>query len=142
MAGGCSIGGCVPVFTDTITVYNRFKEAGKEQWQRRVISGVNWTDMIGAVIRKTGVTPAGSFTLVIPKASMAGYVTPEQFKVLEDRSEHWTVAVGDTVALGELQTEVTATPSKDLAGIDHVRIVSAVDYLAHGSLAHLEVTGK
>ena len=43
------------MFTDTVTIYNRYKENGQERWQRHVLTGVNWTDTVGSTVRKTGV---------------------------------------------------------------------------------------
>lgn len=130
------------MFTDTITLYNRYKADGKECWQRKVVTGVSWIDTQGATTRKTGVTPANTFTLLIPKRCLEGYVEPIAFAALADKAGKWTVAPQDTVALGEVAVEITATPGKDLAGLDHVRTVTMVDTLLRGRLAHLEVTGK
>lgn len=130
------------MFTDTITLYNRYKTDGKERWQRRVVEGVSWTDTQGATTRKTGVTPANTFTLLIPKKCLEGYVEPQAFAALKDKAGKWTVAPQDTVALGAVAVEVTTTPGRDLAGLDHVRTVTLVDTLLRGRLAHLEVTGK
>lgn len=130
------------MFTDTITLYNRYKADGKERWQRRVVEGVSWIDTQGATTRKTGVTPANTFTLLIPRRCLAGYVDPKVFAALEDKSGKWTVAPQDTVVCGEVATEITTTPGKDLAELDHVRTVTMVDNLLRGRLAHLEVTGK
>lgn len=130
------------MFTDTVTIYNKYKADGKEHWQRRVVPGVNWTENQGAVARKTGVTPANGLTLVIPRGALKDYVPPQVFAALEDRAGVWTVTAHDTVVLGDVPVEITATPGKDLAGWDHVRTVTMVDSLLHGRLAHLEVTGK
>lgn len=132
----------MPVFTDTITLYNKYKADGKEHWQRRVVSGVHWTENQGAVARKTGVTPTNGLTLVIPQEALTDYVSPQAFAAMEDRAGVWTVAAHDTVVLGDVPVEITVTPGKDLAGQDHVRTVTMVDSLLHGHLAHLEVTGK
>lgn len=129
------------MFNDTVTIYNKYKEAGREHWHRRVVTGVNWTDIRGAVARKTGVTPTDSFSLIIPQAAMRGYVKPMAFSALEDKKEAWTVAPEDTVVLGALDVEITASPGKDLAAYDGVREVTAIDSLMHGRLAHLEVSG-
>lgn len=130
------------MFTDTVTLYNRYKAEGKEHWQRRVVSGVNWTENQGAVARKTGVTPTNGLTLLIPRAALKDYVPPHMFATMENRAKVWTVAAQDTVVLGDVAVEITSTPGKDLAGRDHVRTVTMADSLLHGRLAHLEVTGK
>lgn len=130
------------MFTDTITLYNRYKVDGKERWQRRVVAGVSWIDTQGAITRKTGVTPDNTFTLLIPKRCLDGYVEPIAFTALADKAGKWTVAPQDTVVLGAVAVEITATPGKDLAALDHVRTVTMVDNLLRGRLAHLEVTGK
>lgn len=130
------------MFTDTITIYNRFKADGKERWQRKVVKGVSWIDTQGTTTRKTGMTPANTFTLLIPKRCLEGYVEPRAFTALADKDGKWTVAPQDTVALGEVAVEITTTPGKDLEALDHVRTVTMVDTLLRGRLAHLEVTGK
>lgn len=131
----------VSMFNDTITIYNKLKEGGRERWQRRVVSGVNWTDIRGAVARKTGVTPSDSFSLVIPMGAMQGYVKPAAFAALEDKKDAWTVAPEDAVVLGALDVEIITSPGKDLSTFDDVREVTAIDSLIHGRLAHLEVSG-
>lgn len=130
------------MFTDTVTLYNRYKADGKERWQRQVVKGVSWIDTQGATARKTGVTPANTFTLLIPRRCLDGYVDPMAFAALEDKTGKWTVAPQDTVVRGEVAVEITTTPGKDLAGLDHVRTVTMVDNLLRGHLAHLEVAGK
>lgn len=130
------------MFTDTVTIYNRYMENGRERWQRHVLDGVNWTDTVGSTVRKTGVVPSPSTSLVIPKAALVGYVPPVEFSALEDKSGKWTVAPKDTVAFGAVDVEISTTPSKDLAGVEQVRQVLNVDGLLHGRLAHLEVICK
>lgn len=130
------------MFNDAVTIYNSYKEEGKECWQRHVVHGVNWTDIQGAVARKTGVTSANTLSLLIPAKAMVGYVKPQAFAALEDKSGKWTVAPKDIVVLGAVDVEVARTPGKDLAGEDGVRVVTAVDSYLHGPLAHLEVSGK
>ena len=130
------------MFNDVVTIYNSYKEEGKERWQRRVVYGVNWTDIQGVVARKTGMASANSLSLLIPAKAMDGYMRPEAFSALKDRAGKWTVAPKDTVVLGDVDLEITRTPGKDLAGVDGVRVVTTVDSYLHGPLAHLEVIGK
>ena len=130
------------MFTDTITLYNRYMENGRERWKRHVLTGVNWTDTVGSTVRKTGVVPAHSTTLIIPKTVLDGYVPPVKFAALEDNAGKWTVAPKDTIALGAVDVEISTTPSKDLKGVEKVRQILNVDGLLHGRLAHLEVIGK
>ena len=130
------------MFTDTVTIYNRYKENGQERWQRHVLTGVNWTDTVGSTVRKTGVVPAHSTTFIIPKAVLVDYVPPVEFSALEDKSGKWTVAPKDTMVLGAVDVEISTTPSKDLIGVEKVRQILNVDGLLHGRLAHLEVSGK
>ena len=130
------------MFTDTVTIYNRYKENGQERWQRHVLTGVNWTDTVGSTVRKTGVLPAHSTTWIIAKAVLVDYVPPVEFSALEDKSGKWTVAPKDTMVLGAVDVETSTTPSKELIGVEKVRQILNVDGLLHGRLAHLEVSGK
>ena len=130
------------MFTDTGTIYNRYTENGQERWKRHVLNGVNWTDTVGSTVRKTGVVPAPSTILIIPKAMLVDYVLPVEFSALEDKSGKWTIAPKDTIALGTVEVEISTTPSKNLAGVEKVRQVLNVDGLLHGRLAHLEVVCK
>lgn len=130
------------MFHDVVTIYNKYREAGKERWQRHIITGVNWTDIQGAVARKSGVAAVNSFMLIIPAAELSGYKTPRDFAACESKADSWTVAPQDTVVLGALDVEIATTPGKDLAACDNVRTVTAVDSYLHGALANLEVSGK
>lgn len=130
------------MFHDAVTIYNKYRADGKECWQRHVITGVNWTDIQGAVARKSGVAAVNSFMLIIPAAELSGYRTPHDFAACESKPDSWTVAPQDTIARGVLDVEITTTPGKDLAAYDNVRTVTAVDSYLHGALANLEVSGK
>lgn len=129
------------MFPHTVTVYNKFTDAGSEKWKRTVLSGVFWDSSKGAVNRKTGVTSADGLLLIIPM-SIKGYVKPKAWTALSDKTGFWTLQSSDTVILGSISYEVVKS-SKELQQFDDVLTINNVDTKGFGGdMAHFEVSGK
>ncbi len=129
------------MFPHTVTVYNKYTNAGTEKWKRIVLSGVFWDSSKGSVIRKTGVSSADGLMLIIPM-SIKGYKKPKEWATLPDKIGFWTLQSGDTIILGDIACEVVRS-SKELQQFDDVLTISNIDTRKYGSsMDHWEVTGK
>ena len=129
------------MFPHTVTVYNKYTEAGTEKWQRTVLSGVFWDSSKGSVVRKTGIASADGLRLIIPM-SIKGYVKPKAWEDLADKTGSWTLQEGDTVILGDISHEVVRS-SSELLGLDDVLSITNIDTRNYGGgMSHWEVTGK
>ncbi len=134
------------MFPHTVTVYNKYLDAGTEKWQRTVLKGVFWDSSKGATVRKTGVSSADGLMLLIPMGvtvpSGRQYTRPKEWAVLTDKTGYWTLQSGDTVILGEIGYEVVKS-SKELLAYDDVLNISNVDTRSYGgNQSHWEVSGK
>jgi hypothetical protein len=134
------------MFNDTVTVYNKYKDAdGTEKWRRTVLKGVFWNAIKGSVTRRTGVASADGVQLIIPttvKASRAAYNRPKEWTGLADKSGFWTLQSGDTIIKGDMAIEVVRS-TKELQGYDDILVVTSVDTKDFGGgMSHWEVSGK
>lgn len=128
------------MFQDTVTIYNKYAAGGEEKWKRTVLRGVFWSSVEGAVLRRTGAASADSVVVLIPGA-VAGYVKPKAWDALTEKGDSWTLRPGDTMARGDVPTEIVRS-TRELDGLDDVLTVTTVDDRRFGGLPHLEVSGK
>lgn len=129
------------MFPHTVTVYNKYTDAGTEKWQRTVLRGVFWDSSKGRVNRKTGVSSADGLMLIIPM-TVKGYRKQKAWAALPDKSDSWTLQSGDIVILGAEDYEVLKS-SKELQQFNDVLTITNVDTRDYGGgMSHWEVTGK
>ncbi len=133
------------MFNDSITVYNKYKSAdGVEHWKRTTLTGVFWNALKGSVVRKTGVSSADSVQVIIPfnDQIIRSYKPPKAFATLADKSDYWTLATGDTIIKGKIDTDIVKSP-KELLNYDDSTVITSVDTKAYGgSMSHFDISGK
>ncbi len=133
------------MFPHTITIYNKYLDAGTEKWAPpRMIVGVLWQAAYGANYRKTGQADADAVTLIIPKTcrQAAGYVPPEAWRMLPDKTGKWTLAKGDIIVKGACNIVIQRS-SKELASLDDTAVITKADHKDFGgNMAHWEVGAK
>lgn len=131
------------MFPHTVTLYNKYLDGGTEHWQRRVIAGVFWNSRQGEQRRKHNAEAVDGVQLLIPcRYAPSGYLKPQAWAALSQKSGFWTLAPGDTIVLGLWNQEIVRSTS-ELAALDDVRLITSVDERAFGStMAHWEVSGK
>jgi len=122
------------LFTDKITLYNHYKAAGKDAWNRTVLDGVQWTEKKEKAVSQSGVLSVADYiSITIPER--AGYVTPSEFI-----GSGFTFGLDnlDIVVCGETADEITGSQSLAvLKKAQHVYTISSVsdntyrDYLKH-----------
>lgn len=88
------------LFTDTVTLFNHYKE----RWFKTVLTGVQWKDKVTKTVDTSGkivITPEVSLTV----PARGGYVEPRAFT-----GEGFTFGTGnmDVIVLGEVDEEITA----------------------------------
>lgn len=103
-----------PLFTDTVTLYNHYRDSTRtDKWQRTVLRGVQYRDNQDAEATETGLKLYESVSLTIPADVDAGkrhYLSPEAFAASANRECYWTLnAAGnqDVVVYGECPAEIT-----------------------------------
>lgn len=132
------------MFSETITVYNKYKQDGAEKWRRTVVKGVHWESTDGAAYRKTGVQSDGKVLIVIPcRAKQGGrYVSPKAFAEAEDKNGLWTLNKGDTIVRGESDYEVERTSSELQKVCDETALITSIGDNSRSRLPHWEVIAK
>lgn len=111
------------LFTDVMTIYNHYIDTnGNDAWKRTVIKGVQWRhSKLFNKVTGTELTEerAESITIDMSREYLNGiYVTPKEFKNLQNNNGYWTVDEKDgldVVVLGEITQEISASyPLKNL----------------------------
>lgn len=65
------------------------------------LTGASWYGGPGARANGAGLSPAGRWVVRIPEVAMpAGYLGPEDWAEAENPAGHWSLGVGDILALG------------------------------------------
>ena len=91
-----------------ITVYNRYYDptVGHDRWQRTFIEAAYWHKTTKTTVTQTGLIAANEITIRIP-SPVDGFVTPEDWKDLQDKTDRWTLQPGDRIVKGESTREIT-----------------------------------
>ena len=125
------------------TIYNKYMVGRVDTWQRVQIEGVHWEQRHAREGNEDN-----DFTLVfIPFARGEDYLKPRRWQVLSNKSEHWTLQIGDVIVKGLVSDELVAgtfTLSNLKAAYDDVLMIASVDTRDFGSsaLQHWEVTAR
>lgn len=143
------------LFTDTMTVYNFFRDAdGNEAWSRSVVKGVQWSHNKNEVTTTNGVqteSKVESITIDFQRAyGNKPYLPSNEFKKLsaEECSQYWTLDAKtgqDKLILGVSEKEITKGHelSKLKEDFQYVVTVTAVsDNRSRPRLKHIKVVGK
>lgn len=125
------------IFTDTVTIYNHYKD----KWFRTVLEGVQWKDKVTKSIDAEGkmhIVPEVSLTVPIRN----GYVEPEQYQ-----GKDFTFGLDnlDIVVLGKCTKEITEeyTITKLRKEFDNTATICAVsDNTMRRFLKHWRVMAK
>lgn len=125
------------MFTDTVTLYNKYMEDGREKWKRTVLGGVHWDAAAGAILRKAGTERTDSVMLIIPWRS--GYEKPRMW---QENQTGWTLRPGDTVVKGVVEMEIVRSIDRELDVDDKLTITAVDEKKFGGRMAHWEVTGR
>lgn len=133
------------IFTDTITIYNHYKEDGHDKWQRTVLRSCQWRRKIIRSVDSAGrVLKTSEVSVTIPYRG--GYVSAEEWEKLTDKRRNWTIDTEcglDMIALGEVEYELSeAYPPRKLKH-DHADTITAAtlsDSTNRDRLKHWKVT--
>lgn len=151
------IGRCVMsvLFTNTMTVYNFFRNAdGSEIWNRSIVKGVQWIHNKTEVTTSNGVqteSKVESITIDFQRAyGNKPYLPPNEYKNLsaEECFKYWTLDAKtgqDVLVLGISDKEVgKAYRVSELAkDFQYAVTVTAVsDNRSRPRLKHIKVVGK
>lgn len=143
------------LFTDTMTVYNFFRnEDGTEVWNRSIVKGVQWSHNKTEVTTSNGVqteSKVESITIDFQRAyGNKPYMPPNEYKNLsaEECSKYWTLEAKtgqDVLVLGVSDKEIGKTYKVSALAKDfqYAVTVSAVsDNRSRPRLKHIKVVGK
>lgn len=128
-----------PLFTDTITLYNHYREGRTDRWKRTVLHGVQWTQKTVRTASNNGsVVVTTETNITIPDRD--GYAKPLDFAQAADKSGLWTLAPDDLVLLGESIVEVVnEVTTDDLCTLGVVTVRSVEDNTLRPRLKHWKV---
>ena len=108
-----------PLFTDTITLYNRVRSGRVETWCKTVLNGVQVQQKSLDAVTATGESVFTTETrITIPYEDHAGFVTPEQYA-----GAGWTLRREDIVVIGECSDVPSAQMSIDDIKKAHAGVV-------------------
>lgn len=142
------------MFPHTITVYNTSEDPVTLENVNHitVLSGVLYDSEKAVNVRESGLSNADSVNLIIPFSAEAvdgvtgeqqTYLSPKEYEVAVDKSEHWTIQTGNTCFF--VKGEVVR-PSESFqtinAAFDNVHRVTSVDEKDFGNLKHFAVGGS
>ena len=91
-----------PNYNQTITIFNRYKENGKEHWKRTVLHNCFWKCETHVVLSGTSSSKANSYTARIPKD--ARYIPCGMFT---DVVNQFSLKNGDLCILGDADEVIT-----------------------------------
>lgn len=137
------------MFPHTVTIYNTetITEANFSQSTRvypTVLHGV-MVDAVKAVnVTKSGLESADAVTVYIPLSSAGGYVKPQEYVALIDKSGAWSLTTDGNGGRTYIVKGEYITDNVDLLlAHDDCYLVDKVDFKDYGgNMAHFEVGAK
>lgn len=130
------------IFSDTITVYNKIPQQGREpeQLRRTVVPAVFWDSTSGAAFGKSGKSDSDSITVMIP--DMAELLPAAEWFRNGCPEDCFTLSPGDIIARGEWG-DISSAAELERQHAEKL-IITAVRDCRFGSpsLRHWEVNGK
>lgn len=129
-------------FTETITVYNKIPQQGREpeQLRRTVVRGVFWDSTSGAAFSKSGKDDSDSITVMIP--DMPALIPAADWFRDGCPEGKFTLSPGDMIARGECG-DISSVAELERQHTEKM-IITAVRDCRFGSpsLRHWVVSGK
>lgn len=101
-----------------VTIWSRCRDGDAEQFVRRVLPvDCKWKSSIGRDMAASGARMDNSFTVIVP--ACAAYMAPEEWVAasMAERAGRFTVQLGDLMALGEHEREITGTAPDTKSGM-------------------------
>ena len=129
------------MFTDTVTLYNRFKDGGEDRWHRTVLTGVQVSTIAMMNTDTDGkITNTEDISVTIP--FVEGYVEPKRYV---GRGFTFGLDNLDVLVVGEVRDEITEefTISKLLRKYQTAGTITEVnDNTQRSLLKHWKVTAR
>lgn len=129
-----------------VTIYNKHfdKATRMDKYYRTVIEGVFWDDKKATNRLQSGLENADEVLLIIPfdYNSSKKYITPVEYKKMEDVTEYFTIQEGDRIVKGDIGFEISKPT--DLDREYEAFTITSVDTKDFGSshMRHWEVGAK
>lgn len=136
------------LFGDTITLYNHYRVARVDYWQRTVISGVQYRTKTEKSVDSSGLHIANSVGVTIPVNADAGgrhYLAPAAFAASASKSSYFTLEAAqnlDFIVFGAVTKDISAQYTVDMlkAEYGYTTIKAISDNTLRPRLKHWEVT--
>lgn len=131
------------MFTDTVTVLNKYSIMGESHYLKTLLVGVLFENCKMTNVKTYGSDSANKMICYIPdKTYEKSYVDNLSFAnmTLDEKEKHWTLSSDTIIVLGDV-TDEDITLSSLRKGYSDVMQVNSIDYLLRGSLRHWEVGG-
>lgn len=126
--------------TETATVINRTAENGLDVYRCHILRGISWYTQNRYQPESGGYKAAKLHKIRIPLSLLQGYVGPEEYRAVPDKTGLWTLAQGDKIVLGEV-TEISSTDFSTLARNRTVCVINSIHKNLYGLNQHLYVEG-
>lgn len=125
-----------------ITIYNCYRVANVDTWQRVQIYDVAWEQTHA----RSQYDSADLATVFIPIARGDDYIAPRAWQALADKTGKWTLQVDDVIVRGLVSFELSSILplGKLKAAYDDVLVITGVDIYDYGSVGmqHWRVGAK
>lgn len=127
-------------FFGTITVYNSVEADFKKMLFHHLLNGVHIEKTRGAESNAEGDKNTDNLLIIIPfQPHKKGFLKPFEFEICENKHEHWTLAPGDIIAIGDIGSADNFAELTARAETFRIISVKTFDY---GGLPHWEITAR
>lgn len=125
-----------------ITIYNKYRVANVDTYQRTQLLDVHWEQRHA----RSQFDSDDLASVFIPVARGMDYLEPRAWQLLSSKVGTWTLQVGDVIVKGLVDIDLTTTYtlSNLKAAYDDVLVVTSVDTYDYGSviMRHWRVGAK
>lgn len=128
-----------------VTVYNRISgdSTHYDTWNRTILHGVHVYVDHKTAVTDNGLKSAEVYKIRIPTdiPEAGQYLAPEEYAVVENPDEHWTIQNDDQIVLGECQTEIERPADLKAVFQKHCKVTSWSDN-RFGTTPHWRIGGE
>lgn len=133
------------IFTDTITIFNHYKENGHDRWKRTVLTNCQWVRKIVRTVDSGGkLIKTPEVKVTIPYRG--DYISAATWAKLPDKTGFWTIDTEhglDMLVLGGVPKELSENYTPKMLGRDYPDVITAktlADNTNRDRLKHWKVT--
>lgn len=129
------------LFNKDITIFTSYVENGDDKYIKTLLPKSCFIDCNEIVNTNRGIEDANRIIILLPKMNCKNYLSPKQFKEVEDKENYFSLKKGDKVVKGLVEKDYDSMVQL-MKEEENVYTITGVDDKDYGTMQHFEIAGK